>query len=304
MKTTCTYCHSSNVIRYGISRTKSGTKQILYCKSCNRKFTVAAIRNKSYPAGTIIFALSQYNLGKTLKQTVKETNKRFKTKLPESTLHHWLKEYAPLISYKSMRDKLRRTFPPERMIVSKDFEHNGLSYNFKYHSAKTAYLCGLFHFDTLKTFLESLLKGTPDFFGNDQRMSTPKHLRQPEKEVKTNLACRMAAFALTAKKKNSERHALVEDFFLINDSATIAVEIPVWFWDKKEQSGWAGHIDILQIRQNKIYILDYKPDAAKERKAAAQLTLYAKALSYRTGLPRDNFVCAWFDDKDYFEFIP
>jgi len=64
-----------------------------------------------------------------------------------------------------------------------------------------------------------------------------------------------------------------------------------------------GHIDILQIRNGQIHILDYKPDAEKER-PIEQLTLYAMALSRLTGLRLFEFKCAWFDEKDYFEFYP
>ena len=52
-----------------------------------------------------------------------------------------------------------------------------------------------------------------------------------------------------------------------------------------------------------IHILDYKPKAEKE-KPIEQLTLYAMALSRLTGLRLFEFKCAWFDEKDYFEFYP
>lgn len=64
-----------------------------------------------------------------------------------------------------------------------------------------------------------------------------------------------------------------------------------------------GHIDLLQIRNGMIHILDYKPNAEKE-KPIEQLTLYAMALSRLTGLRLYEFKCAWFDEKDYFEFYP
>ncbi|MCG2691446.1 PD-(D/E)XK nuclease family protein, partial [Microgenomates group bacterium] len=64
-----------------------------------------------------------------------------------------------------------------------------------------------------------------------------------------------------------------------------------------------GHIDILQIRNGQIHILDYKPNAGKER-PIEQLTLYAMALSRLTGLRLFEFKCAWFDENDYFEFFP
>lgn len=82
--------------------------------------------------------------------------------------------------------------------------------------------------------------------------------------------------------------------------------------DDKGQSGMTmaalpklitGHIDILQIRNGQIHILDFKPHADKER-PIEQLTLYAMALSRLTGLRLFEFKCAWFDEKDYFEFYP
>lgn len=64
-----------------------------------------------------------------------------------------------------------------------------------------------------------------------------------------------------------------------------------------------GHIDLLQVRNGLCHILDYKPNAAKE-KPIEQLTWYALALSRLTGLRLYEFKCAWFDEKDYFEFYP
>ena len=64
-----------------------------------------------------------------------------------------------------------------------------------------------------------------------------------------------------------------------------------------------GHIDFVQIRNGMIHLLDFKPNAEKER-PIEQLTLYAMALSRLTGLRLFEFKCAWFDEKDYFEFYP
>jgi len=64
-----------------------------------------------------------------------------------------------------------------------------------------------------------------------------------------------------------------------------------------------GHIDFVQIRNGRIHILDYKPNAMRER-PIAQLMIYALALSRRTGLRLFDFTCAWFDEHHYFEFYP
>ncbi len=62
-----------------------------------------------------------------------------------------------------------------------------------------------------------------------------------------------------------------------------------------------GHIDIVQVRGHRVWILDYKPDAKREKRAKFQIYLYARALSQRTGIPLRRFGMAYFDDKDYFE---
>src|SRR5215813_15429586 len=64
-----------------------------------------------------------------------------------------------------------------------------------------------------------------------------------------------------------------------------------------------GHIDVIQARNGFIHILDYKPKA-REIDPVNQLVVYALGLASRTRLPVKVFKCAWFDEKDYFEFFP
>lgn len=105
---------------------------------------------------------------------------------------------------------------------------------------------------------------------------------------------------------------------LTTDSVTVAVEVPIFLTPEdiahmQRELGFevpiqtdttlTGHIDVLQIRNGGVHILDYKPNARKE-KPIAQLMVYALALSRRTGLRLYDFTCAWFDEHDYFEFFP
>ncbi len=105
----------------------------------------------------------------------------------------------------------------------------------------------------------------------------------------------------------------------MKDSGTVAVEIPVGLTHddiecfKERRFGLdfenyrtplTGHIDILQVRNGLIHVLDYKPEAEKEKKAVKQLTIYALALASRTKLLLSCFKCAWFDEKNYYEFFP
>ena len=116
---------------------------------------------------------------------------------------------------------------------------------------------------------------------------------------------------------NLEVSRTLRRFMLVNDSANVAVEIPVFltrddvaYYQQNrfdldfETDVITGHIDFLQIRNGHIHILDYKPDARKETHAHVQLTIYALALARRANLPLKAFKCAWFDEKDYFEFFP
>ncbi len=150
---------------------------------------------------------------------------------------------------------------------------------------------------------------------------------------KENYATMIAKFVLQSVKDRKSRHEALQKFFLYNDSVTVATEVPVYLTREdiehmQSQLGFevyrpsaevekadlmdvsnglpkliTGHIDFLQIRNGMIHILDYKPKAEKE-KPIEQLTLYAMALSRLTGLRLFEFKCAWFDEKDYFEFYP
>ena len=115
---------------------------------------------------------------------------------------------------------------------------------------------------------------------------------------------------------------------LMNDSSTVAIEIPVWLTEDEIASlehehgvslippatdptstiplsrSFTGHIDFLQIRNGAVHILDYKPGARVDR-PLAQLTLYALALTVRIpGLGLFDIKCGWFDQYAYNEFFP
>jgi len=255
----------------------------------------------------IISALNYYNLGSTLEESAKLTNKRFKVKISKSSVSQWLKEFSSICTYCKLREKVSKNYGKE-ILVSKTFTHSGLAYNFKYHRPKLEMLCSSCRFQPLQKYIENFSKkGCPDFFnGIENRCSQTKVKVKIKTECRYNNACKLADLALKSCSSNSQRHLTVENFMLANDSSTISIEVPVWFWEKNLNIGISGHIDILQIRQGKIFILDFKPEAARENelKVSSQLYLYAMGLSFRTSIPLANFICAWFDEKIYYEFSP
>ena len=196
----------------------------------------------------------------------------------------------------------------------------------------------------LREYLNAVSSETPhQYFEEGERMSEVRSKFSTADMIvkaKNNYANKLAKFVLQTVKENKARHEQLQRFFIANDSCTVATEVPVYirredieyfenvlkfkvtdgqgiqFKGKKDFSAQrkdkfgkgtpkllTGHIDLVQIRNGQVHILDYKPNAAKEC-PIEQLTWYALALSRLTGLRLFEFTCAWFDEKDYFQFFP
>lgn len=302
----CPKCKSPRIIRKGRRKARFGFRQLYHCKDCRREFADSRILHKTYGPKVINSAISYYNLGNTLEESAKLTNRRYKVKVSKSSASQWLKEFGGICTYRKLRTGVIRDYQKD-ILVSKTFLHNDLAYNFKYHMPKLEMLCKDNGFSPLAEYVKRFEKGCPAFFDKiENRCSQTRISVKVNKKVRYNNACRLADFALKSCNNNSQRHQVVENFMLINDSSTIAVEVPVWLWEKNLDVGVAGHIDALQVRQGKIFILDFKPEAGREneQKVASQLFWYASGLSFRTSIPLERFMCAWFDDKTYHEFCP
>jgi hypothetical protein len=214
------------------------------------------------------------------------------------------------------------------MIIEDRLLH-GLVYIYKYHATKMALILGerrgSTRFAVLRDYLDSVPATCPHALFRTQkgRASAQKGgfdiTGVTIKPVHNNAAIKTARLVLQAVSNNKRRHEVLQDFMLVNDSVTVAVEVPVILSADdlahfKEQGAHiplllaggdviTGHIDIIQLRFGYIHILDYKPGARRD-KPVNQLMIYALALSRATGLPLKHFKCAWFDDQDYFEFLP
>jgi transposase-like protein len=324
----CPFCGSKEIIRKGKRKLKYDKIQIYRCNSCKKHFSEKEMRHKSYPAKIILNTISTYNLGYTLNQTKKEIAKRFHIRIPESTIHSWIKEYSDICRFLRLREQAIKLFKPEDMIFSQKLQHKQV-YEFKLHKAKLELLkkeLPELKFQLLKNYLEKI--PTQDFPHHiftipdeelEKRASQLKaNLLKITKLEKQNLANALASLGLQLAKTNKERHETIQNFMIINDSVTVACEVPVYltgddikyflskgfnFNFENYRTPITGHIDILQIRNGLIHILDYKPEAEKVN-AVNQLTIYALALASRTKLAVKDFKCAWFNEKNYYEFFP
>lgn len=118
----------------------------------------------------------------------------------------------------------------------------------------------------------------------------------PEEE-KDTIATDLTEFALLTQDKKESPHEAVERFFLINDSKTICSELPVSLNSDETDlldldSPLTGHIDLLQWRFGKIYIIDYKSNLKRPEKNASQLLLYREAIHNRTSIPKNKIIPA------------
>lgn len=261
---------------------------------------------RQYAAAAILTALTSYNMGRTLDDTREYLARRSRVKVPSSTLHAWIGQFASVCTFSRLRK--RYELDPNEVLRSKTFEHKQ-EYKFAFHRLKTNLLCKR-RFPQIRRYLWHIVENCPNdlFQRSDGARCSDGNLpdltlRLVRKETNARA---LAKLGLLLAKRSKDRHPAIQNFMLVNDSVTVAVEVPVYLHpheatDLKLTGALTGHIDVLQIRGNRVWILDYKPDARKEKFAKYQIYLYARALSVRTGIPLRRFALAYFDAKDYFE---
>jgi hypothetical protein len=295
-------------IKAGTRNTRQGRIQKFYCRICRRHFGASPIPRRQYSAAAILGAVTSYNLGRTLENTRAHVAKHARVKVPTSTIHAWIGQFSSVCTFTKLRKKF--SLSPDEVIHSKTFDHKQ-EYKFAFHRLKTNLLCK-HQFPQIRRYLWHISEHCPnDLFqrSDGARCSDGNlpHLALRLVRKDTN-AVSLAKLGLLLAKRSRDRHQAIQSFMLVNDSATVAVEVPVYLHpheapDLELTGALTGHIDVLQIRGNRVWILDYKPEAKREKRAKYQIYLYARALSVRTGIPLSRFALAYFDDKDYFEVL-
>ena len=325
--THCPYCQAK-IIKRGIRKKKFEQIQIYYCPKCDKRFTSLITKHKTYPLKIITDSLTLYNRLTPLEEISVIIKDSYGITITHQTVSNWLKddkEYAPFLR---MRDFVSKQYSKKEAIEESKLIHQQI-YNFKYHRAKSDLILNEefrhHKFKPLKEFLELVAAECPHqiFQRPTRRCSEFKamfNLNQVQIVPKNNTAVKVANFIMQAVSNNKMRHEVLQDFMLSNDSVTVATEIPVLLNSDdirhyKHQLNFeipitledgeyiTGHIDLIQIRNGLVYIMDFKPSASKS-KPIEQLTIYALALSRLTGIRLYHIRCAWFDNKNYYEFFP
>ena len=326
----CPNCSLKSTVKAGKKHLKQQTVQRYKCSLCNKFFSDKQLKHKTYNPRIILNSISMYNLGNTLEQTKNIIAKKFKTSVPITTIQSWIKEYSNICTFRRLREQSIKLYKPLDIIFSRKLQHNQI-YNFQLHKSKLEL--------TSKELPKNKFMVIKDYLNKISTDKFPHRIFQPKQEelnelarssqvkfktldfvklTKQNQANQLANLALNLAKNNKERHETIQNFMIINDSTTIACEVPVYltnddikYFQKRNfnlnlenyQTPITGHIDILQIRNGLIHILDYKPEAEKVN-PIEQLTIYALALASRTKLDLASLKCAFFDENNYFEFFP
>jgi len=167
-------------------------------------------------------------------------------------------------------------------------------------------------FSSLHNYLHGVLDGCPDEKFNKIRSSKLKFSMPFDVvEVKNHEITDLARQGLLNGEKSA--HTNVQMHMLNYDSKTIAVEVPLWadacehphhqrIFESDEPL--SGHIDVLRIEDDKIWVWDFKPKAHLEKYASTQTFFYALMLAKRTGIPLSNFRCGYFDENTAYIFKP
>jgi hypothetical protein len=325
----CIFCAGTAITKRGKRYKQHEILQRWYCHSCAVSFSPhTAGKGSPFPLKVILETLCYFYQGHTIDRTADYIRRRFGLTVHPRTISRWLSEYRPLTTFARLRDKARSQWPPHRLIRSTRLHHKQV-YTYRVHHGKLSHITrGREHhaFQPIADYLTDMAENCPHHLFQDagntsNRASQGKaafNLDAVEIKAKRNHACRIADLVLQTVTNNKRRHDEIQRFMLITDSVTVAVEVPIILTPDdiahmqrvlgfhipiETDTTLTGHIDVLQIRNGRIHILDYKPGASKE-KPIAQLMVYALALSRRTGLRLYDFVCAWFDEHHYFEFYP
>ncbi len=133
-----------------------------------------------------------------------------------------------------------------------------------------------------------------------------KKLIREEKIIYLDSTSALPRYAQTVFQsfKNSEigrlpGHDPILKYILIKDKNSLAIEIPIW--KKFYNTYLTGHIDLIQIQDNIIKVIDYKPEG-NFIYSLPQVATYGLLVKSKFNL--DEVKCISFNKKEAWEFDP
>jgi transposase-like protein len=102
----CVFCHSSNIVKDGVRKNKSGAIQIFYCRNCHHYFTFnIGFEKMKHNPQAITSAMQLYFSGESLRNTQKSL-RLLGVEVSHKTVFMWIKKYVKL-----MQDYVEKIVP-------------------------------------------------------------------------------------------------------------------------------------------------------------------------------------------------
>jgi putative transposase len=94
---TCVYCHSANIKKFGVRHNKSGDIQRFLCADCNKTFSVnIGFERMKHNPKAITTAMQLYFSGESLRNTMKSL-RLLGVEVSHKTVFMWIKKYVKLM---------------------------------------------------------------------------------------------------------------------------------------------------------------------------------------------------------------
>ena len=234
--TNCPYCHSTRIVKRGLRVKKHETIQLYFCPRCVKKFTPLISKHKSFPLQVIIDTLTLYNRLHTLDEAARQTSEKYGVGVSRQNIAGWLDDFGDYFTFtRRMRDFVARKYDRRDVLVENRLFH-GQIYDFKYHRAKTDLLIEEHfrhsRFYPLQQFLELVTAECPHQAFKESSCRASQHrdifnLDKVKIVPKNNRAVKNAGLVLQAVANNKLRHQILQEFMIVNDSVTVACEVPI-----------------------------------------------------------------------------
>jgi transposase-like protein len=93
----CTYCGSSNLMKYGLRKNKTGNIQVFYCRNCHKYFTInIGFERMKHNPQAITSAMQLYFSGESLRNTMRSL-KLLGVEVSYRTILNWIRKYTKLM---------------------------------------------------------------------------------------------------------------------------------------------------------------------------------------------------------------
>jgi len=189
-----------------------------------------------------------------LEEISKKIEGQYGLKLVPNTILNWIKTFRENLPFLRMREFLLNQVRQKDAAISEFIEESrlfhGQIYDFRYHRAKTGLILNEefrhYKFKPLQDFLELVTAECPHqiFKDSSKRASEYKdifNLDRVKVTRKANFATQNTKFVMQAVSNNKLRHEILQEFMLINDSVTVATEVPVLLDRVREKRGQANN---------------------------------------------------------------